>query len=168
MEELDADQHPLENRMGEIAARDIVQFVPYRDFHHLAGAEALLAHETLAELPGQVLEYMQLARATLEPHSALPGGVSRSGSGPGPGLAVPATAAPMLPSAPPPTYEAQTAPGAPPVMPPRQLPQTLSNPLQPLQQVGAYQPPMGVPMAAPFGPAAQATKGRAAFSAVMQ
>ena len=168
MEELDADQHPLENRMGEIAARDIVQFVPYRDFHHLAGAEALLAHETLAELPGQVLEYMQLARATLEPHVAFPGSAGASGSGPGPGLAVPATDISTPLPAPPPSYEAQTAPGAPPLMAPRQPPQAFSNQLQPLQQVAAYQPPIGVPMAAPLGPAAQATKGRAAFSAAMQ
>lgn len=38
MEQLDADGGPLRARSGEAAARDIVQFVPYRRFQNVSGA----------------------------------------------------------------------------------------------------------------------------------
>lgn len=37
MEQLDADGGPLRTRAGEAAARDIVQFVPYRRFQNVSG-----------------------------------------------------------------------------------------------------------------------------------
>ena len=55
---LDSDEERLTDQYGRRAKRDIVQFVPYRDF---AGKGAgLLAKETLVELPGQMLAYFQV------------------------------------------------------------------------------------------------------------
>jgi len=54
---LDSDNALLTDSDGRKAARDIVQFVPFRNFkgqHYSA-----LAKETLAEIPGQVLGYMK-------------------------------------------------------------------------------------------------------------
>jgi hypothetical protein len=56
MKMLDADDVPLRSRSGAVMTRDIVQFVPFRDFKHQP--LAALARETLAEIPGQVLQYM--------------------------------------------------------------------------------------------------------------
>ena len=56
MDELDADTIPLEYN-GKKAERDIVQFVPFRNFQNLANkdiAKAYLAREVLAEIPQQV------------------------------------------------------------------------------------------------------------------
>ena len=39
MEQLDADRGPLQTRSGEAAARDIVQFVPYRRFQNVSGGK---------------------------------------------------------------------------------------------------------------------------------
>ena len=39
MEQLDADGGPLHTRSGEAAARDIVQFVPYRRFQNVSGGK---------------------------------------------------------------------------------------------------------------------------------
>lgn len=36
MEQLDADDGPLRTRRGEVAARDVVQFVPYRRFQNVS------------------------------------------------------------------------------------------------------------------------------------
>ncbi|KAF6087682.1 copine 1 [Phyllostomus discolor] len=57
MEQLDADGGPLRTRSGEGAARDIVQFVPYRRFQN-APREAL-AQTVLAEVPGQLVSYFK-------------------------------------------------------------------------------------------------------------
>mmetsp|Transcript_13476 Transcript_13476/g.34578 ORF Transcript_13476/g.34578 Transcript_13476/m.34578 type:complete len:94 (-) Transcript_13476:628-909(-) len=54
MEQLDGDEVALVNSRGVKAARDIVQFVPYRKF---GGDAAMLAQEVLHELPDQVVEY---------------------------------------------------------------------------------------------------------------
>jgi len=55
MEILDADDTPLVSSEGVKMDRDIVQFVPYRDF---AGREqGALAQAVLAELPDQVIDY---------------------------------------------------------------------------------------------------------------
>lgn len=54
MNTLDGD-NGLYNSQGKKAARDIVQFVPFRD---VKMNPDLLAQELLAELPGQVTQYM--------------------------------------------------------------------------------------------------------------
>jgi len=57
---LDGDTVPLTNRHGERISRDIVQFVPFRDFrsqHYSA-----LANEVLYEVPKQVTEYYNTRR----------------------------------------------------------------------------------------------------------
>ena len=68
MVELDSDDAAL-NLGSSVARRDIVQFVPFRKFQGDFASESL-AKEVLAELPGQVTEYMSwkgikpLARAS--------------------------------------------------------------------------------------------------------
>ena len=68
MVELDSDDAAL-NVGSSVARRDIVQFVPFRKFQGDFASESL-AKEVLAELPGQVTEYMSwkgikpLARAS--------------------------------------------------------------------------------------------------------
>ena len=56
METLDGDSG-LFNRAGQKAARDIVQFVPFRNFK---GNQAVLAQKVLAEVPEQLTAYMSL------------------------------------------------------------------------------------------------------------
>jgi len=58
MDQLDSDDGKL-SAGGQVAKRDIVQFVPMRKFK--PGDMAALAAETLAEIPRQVLEYMKKA-----------------------------------------------------------------------------------------------------------
>jgi hypothetical protein len=58
MEELDADVKPLVSSRGVRMSRDIVQFVPFRDFEQRSLAS--LAAEVLRELPGQVEKYFSL------------------------------------------------------------------------------------------------------------
>lgn len=53
---LDGD-NGLYDSKGRMANRDIVQFVP---FNQVAGNSDLLAKELLAELPGQVVQYMSV------------------------------------------------------------------------------------------------------------
>ncbi|XP_068758761.1 copine-8-like isoform X2 [Montipora capricornis] len=58
MEELDGDTVRLSSR-GRYAERDIVQFVPFRDFQrHGYLVQDLLSKEVLAEVPGQLLSFM--------------------------------------------------------------------------------------------------------------
>lgn len=69
MDELDADTVPL-NYNGINAARDIVQFVPFRNFQNIQNpnlTKAYLAKEVLAEIPDQIVEYMKSKR--IEPGS---------------------------------------------------------------------------------------------------
>ncbi|KAF7659322.1 hypothetical protein LDENG_00299010 [Lucifuga dentata] len=54
MEFLDSDDKLLRSPSGEIASRDIVQFVPFRLFH---GNSMALAQSVLAELPDQVASF---------------------------------------------------------------------------------------------------------------
>ncbi|XP_070708666.1 copine-3-like [Pempheris klunzingeri] len=54
MEFLDSDDKLLSSPRGGIAARDIVQFVPFRDFQ---GNSVALAQSVLAELPDQVTSF---------------------------------------------------------------------------------------------------------------
>ncbi|KAI3858394.1 hypothetical protein MKW92_004677 [Papaver armeniacum] len=57
MEILDADNGiPLKSRTGQVAARDIVQFVPWCK---LQGRQISVVQELVDELPGQFLTYMQ-------------------------------------------------------------------------------------------------------------
>ncbi|KAM9332389.1 copine-3-like isoform 2-T3 [Pholidichthys leucotaenia] len=58
MEFLDGDDGILRSATGEAAMRDIVQFVPFRQFHN-AGTAAL-AQSVLAELPDQVASFFNL------------------------------------------------------------------------------------------------------------
>lgn len=62
MEELDGDVVRLSSN-GRYASRDIVQFVPFRDFLKGNGdprtARLRLAREVLAEIPDQVISYMK-------------------------------------------------------------------------------------------------------------
>ena len=55
MEKLDGD-NGLYDSKGRKAARDIVQFVPFRDVKFNPD---ILAKQLLAELPGQVVQYFQ-------------------------------------------------------------------------------------------------------------
>jgi len=54
MQILDADDTPLIAQNGERALRDIVQFVPFRQF---STDPARLAAEVLAEIPTQLVSY---------------------------------------------------------------------------------------------------------------
>ena len=55
MEALDGDGGRLKNSAGVPAARDIVQFVEFRE----AMVRGNLAEEVLKEVPGQVCSYME-------------------------------------------------------------------------------------------------------------
>ncbi|XP_017358157.1 copine-2 isoform X1 [Cebus imitator] len=57
MEFLDGDSRTLRSYTGEEAARDIVQFVPFREFRN--AAKETLAKAVLAELPQQVVQYFK-------------------------------------------------------------------------------------------------------------
>uniref|UniRef100_A0A8C6VYQ7 Copine 7 n=1 Tax=Nothobranchius furzeri TaxID=105023 RepID=A0A8C6VYQ7_NOTFU len=62
MQILDGDDGVLRSPKGEPVLRDIVQFVPFRDFK--TASPAALAKCVLAEVPGQVVEYFS--------HKAIP------------------------------------------------------------------------------------------------
>ncbi|NXU81592.1 CPNE2 protein, partial [Oreotrochilus melanogaster] len=57
MEFLDGDSRVLRSQTGEEAPRDIVQFVPFRDFRN--APKETLAKAVLAELPQQVVQYFK-------------------------------------------------------------------------------------------------------------
>ncbi|KAH0619474.1 hypothetical protein JD844_000129 [Phrynosoma platyrhinos] len=57
MEFLDADNRMLRSYTGEEAMRDIVQFVPFREFR--SAPKETLAKAVLAELPQQVVQYFK-------------------------------------------------------------------------------------------------------------
>ncbi|XP_051916862.1 copine-2 isoform X2 [Hippocampus zosterae] len=57
MEFLDGDASMLRSNTGEEAVRDIVQFVPFRDFRN--APKETLAKSVLAELPQQVTQYFK-------------------------------------------------------------------------------------------------------------
>ena len=62
MVRLDGDNGLFDSK-GQKAMRDIVQFVPFRN---IGDSPTLLAQELLAELPGQVVQYMVHSLANLE------------------------------------------------------------------------------------------------------
>uniref|UniRef100_A0A6I8S3F2 Copine-2 n=1 Tax=Xenopus tropicalis TaxID=8364 RepID=A0A6I8S3F2_XENTR len=57
MEFLDGDNRVLRSNTGEEASRDIVQFVPFREFRN--APKETLAKAVLAELPQQVVDYFK-------------------------------------------------------------------------------------------------------------
>ncbi|XP_039627469.1 copine-9 [Polypterus senegalus] len=73
MEELDGDEVRVSSR-GHFAERDIVQFVPFRDYIDRSGNQVLsmarLAKDVLAEIPEQLLSFMK--SRGIEPRPALP------------------------------------------------------------------------------------------------
>ena len=60
MEELDADATVLRDKDGNLACRDIVQFVKYSDFKELGMRE--LALEVLGEVPDQFVDYQVMTQ----------------------------------------------------------------------------------------------------------
>ncbi|XP_038668331.1 copine-9-like isoform X2 [Scyliorhinus canicula] len=79
MEELDGDEVRISSR-GRIAERDIVQFVPFRDYVDRSGNQVLsmarLAKDVLAEIPDQLLSYMKTR--DIKPRPAPPSYTSAS------------------------------------------------------------------------------------------
>uniref|UniRef100_A0AAQ6A1G9 C2 domain-containing protein n=1 Tax=Amphiprion ocellaris TaxID=80972 RepID=A0AAQ6A1G9_AMPOC len=73
MEELDGDEVRVSSR-GRFAERDIVQFVPFRDYIDRSGNQVLsmarLAKDVLAEIPDQLLSFMKTRG--IEPRPPLP------------------------------------------------------------------------------------------------
>ena len=69
MEELDCDGKMLTDGMGRKAARDIVQFVPFRKFE---GDGPRLAREVLAEVPKQLVQFMKHHGVVPRPMEAVP------------------------------------------------------------------------------------------------
>uniref|UniRef100_A0A8C2JTK6 Copine-2 n=1 Tax=Cyprinus carpio TaxID=7962 RepID=A0A8C2JTK6_CYPCA len=63
MEFLDGDSSALRSYTGEEAVRDIVQFVPFRDFRN--APKETLAKSVLAELPQQVTQYFKQKNLSL-------------------------------------------------------------------------------------------------------
>ncbi|XP_038067397.1 copine-8-like isoform X1 [Patiria miniata] len=62
MEELDGDDVRVSSK-GQFAERDIVQFVPFRDFEggdNVVVSQARLAKEVLAEIPEQITSHMKM------------------------------------------------------------------------------------------------------------
>ncbi|XP_026162173.1 copine-9-like [Mastacembelus armatus] len=73
MEELDGDEVRVSSR-GRFAERDIVQFVPFRDYIDRSGNQVLsmarLAKDVLAEIPDQLLSFMK--SRGIEPRPPVP------------------------------------------------------------------------------------------------
>ncbi|XP_036007182.1 copine-9 isoform X2 [Fundulus heteroclitus] len=73
MEELDGDEVRVSSR-GRFAERDIVQFVPFRDYMDRSGNQILsmarLAKDVLAEIPDQLMSFMK--SRGIEPRPPLP------------------------------------------------------------------------------------------------
>lgn len=64
MEKIDNDDMSMVDSNGRKAQRDLVQFVPFENFK---GDAVMLAKEVLAELPDQVVEYMELMKIKPKP-----------------------------------------------------------------------------------------------------
>lgn len=76
MEQLDGDRQRLTSPFtGKVASRDMVQFVPFRDFSGFgSAAQHALAKHVLAEIPGQFIQYMEtnkIAPANRRPPGAV-------------------------------------------------------------------------------------------------
>jgi len=57
MIKLDADEKPLINSKGEMASRDLVQFVPFLTYE---SNNVRLANQVLEEIPRQFVEYYEI------------------------------------------------------------------------------------------------------------
>uniref|UniRef100_A0A8B9QN76 Copine 5 n=1 Tax=Apteryx owenii TaxID=8824 RepID=A0A8B9QN76_APTOW len=75
MVELDGDDIRISSR-GKVAERDIVQFVPFRDYIDRTGNQVLsmarLAKDVLAEIPDQFISYMKGWRSNAAPPASAP------------------------------------------------------------------------------------------------
>lgn len=75
MVELDGDDVRISSR-GKLAERDIVQFVPFRDYVDRTGNHVLsmarLARDVLAEIPDQLVSYMKAQGIRPQPPPAAP------------------------------------------------------------------------------------------------
>ncbi|KAK7115091.1 copine-3-like isoform X2 [Littorina saxatilis] len=139
MNELDGDDGVLKSSSGQPVRRDIVQFVPFREFKKSTPAE--LARHVLAEVPKQVVEYYKIKGMKPNPKREAP---------------------PMQQGAPPPQWQGAppAQPGAPPTQPGAPPTQPGAPPTQwqgaPPAQPGA--PPtqwQGAPPAQPGAPPTQ-------------
>uniref|UniRef100_A0A6Q2X1Q3 Copine-3 n=1 Tax=Esox lucius TaxID=8010 RepID=A0A6Q2X1Q3_ESOLU len=74
MEFLDGDDGRLKAPTGETAVRDIVQFVPFRQFQN--SPKEALAQSVLAEVPGQVVTYFNMNKLSPPNSTTLPAPVS--------------------------------------------------------------------------------------------
>ncbi|XP_069141533.1 copine-8-like isoform X2 [Argopecten irradians] len=141
MDVLDADDRKLSSR-GKQAVRDIVQFVPFRDFmggkfgNNMQISQAALAKEVLAEIPDQFLQYMKANNIQPKPpkeDARMPGqGAPPMAPPPGAPQGVPPPGAPNMPpqqgmpgpgqspypQAPPPAYPQTGSQQNPPPRPP--------------------------------------------------
>ncbi|ELR17203.1 copine VIII, putative [Acanthamoeba castellanii str. Neff] len=70
MDNLDSDDRLLRTRTGKTATRDIVQFVPFRDYKRKHYSE--LARVTLAELPKQLTDYYKAHNIAPNPRPDVP------------------------------------------------------------------------------------------------
>jgi hypothetical protein len=66
MDRLDADDEPLIDSRGVKMTRDIVQFVPYRNFNNSPSA---LTKEVLAEIPREITNFFKIKK--IQPNSAI-------------------------------------------------------------------------------------------------
>ena len=120
MVELDGDERPLVDRHGKRMRRDIVQFVEFRKH---AGDEAKMAEAVLAEMPGQLVEFMRLTGIRPKPPTLASqraaanievsqrnvlGGVAGGGGAQSAGVAMPMATAVAMPL--PPDTQAQVPP----------------------------------------------------------
>lgn len=105
MDHLDGDRQRLSNPFtGKVASRDMVQFVPFREFSgYGSAAQHALARHVLAEIPGQFISYME-SNGIAPNNKRVPGASLPSAPGahdvPA-GRVSPAQAASPLPNAPP-------------------------------------------------------------------
>lgn len=131
MEVLDGDDRRLCDQLGNVASRDIVQFVPFNQF---AACPERLAQETLAEIPQQLVSFMRARSiAPLPPVQGPPPGADGV---PQPGMPQPQPGMPQ-------PDMSQPQPGMPPQgMPPQGMPpQGMPQPGMPPQGM----PPQGMP-----------------------
>ncbi|KAK0045850.1 copine-3 [Biomphalaria pfeifferi] len=80
MNELDGDNGVLKSLSGEPVKRDIVQFVPFREFKQKSPAE--LASHVLAEVPKQVTSYYKMRGIKPSPPRVAPAGPVYPGQAP--------------------------------------------------------------------------------------
>lgn len=97
MERLDGDRQRLTSPFtGKVASRDMVQFVPFREFSGFGSAsQHALAKHVLAEIPGQFISYMEsngIAPAGRGPPASSPAAGGAAGASGVPGPPVPQTA----------------------------------------------------------------------------